>query len=103
MHLWRYAVLGAVEMACCADTHHANYLTDCQGAFPNMRRACPPTLLPSMQIRQSAGLLLKNNLGQQFAGTPDELKQSIKVVAWQRTWEALMGCKLPYLKSRHVA
>ncbi|KAF5838766.1 ARM repeat-containing protein, partial [Dunaliella salina] len=31
-----------------------------------------------VEIRQSAGLLLKNNLRQQFAVTPDELKQSIK-------------------------
>ena len=32
-----------------------------------------------MQIRQSAGLLLKNNLKQQYAGTPPNYQEYIKV------------------------
>lgn len=35
--------------------------------------------LRNMQIRQSAGLLLKNNLKQQYAGTPPNYQEYIKV------------------------
>ena len=44
--------------------------------------ATPPSScvwLPDSQIRQSAGLLLKNNLKQQYAGTPPDYQEYIKV------------------------
>ncbi len=34
-----------------------------------------------MQIRQSAGLLLKNNLKQQYAGSPPAFQEYIKVMS----------------------
>jgi Importin-beta N-terminal domain len=34
------------------------------------------------QIRQSAGLLLKNNLKQQYAGTPPDYQEYIKVATY---------------------
>ncbi len=46
----------------------------------NMHSSCVGPLDP--QIRQSAGLLLKNNLKQQYAGTPPDYQEYIKVATY---------------------
>jgi len=50
-----------------------------QISFLILAPSCPLPNLLWLQIRQSAGLVLKNNLSQQFVQTTEELKQDIKV------------------------
>lgn len=56
---------------------HMTTLPACHDA--HTLHLCLPPINPSTQIRQSAGLLLKNNLSQQYDNTAPELKQNIQV------------------------
>ena len=51
----------------------------CKWTACRLLRACPVHVHAAEQVRQSAGLLLKNNLKEQYAATTEEFRQYIKV------------------------
>ena len=70
-----------VEVSISAVAHSINVRQRNERVFSmcNARRATPHAYW-AMQVRQSAGLLLKNNLKHQYTALPEEYRQYVKVL-----------------------